>query len=437
VVIGRKPEGERAIWLDDDEASRTHAAVEYDAPSDSWTLVDRSSRNGTFVDGARVDRAPLRHGTIVRIGRALLAFVDVGLTPGMPLVPESPELLGEGLSMMGLRGEIARVGPQLIPVLVLGETGVGKERVAYAVHAASKRSGAFVAVNCAALPGELAESELFGHVAGAFTGASARSEGLFAAAHGGTLFLDEVGELPATVQAKLLRALATGEVRPVGRAEAQRHDVRVVAATNRDLERDVASGTFRADLFARLSGWTLHVPPLRAHKEDVLRLAKAFLARARPSSAAGLSISTSAGEALLLYDFPYNVRELEQLLAAAVVRAEGESVLRTVHLPPAVAQALTSRRPAARTSSLAPEAPLDVLVDRARVPDAEELGLVFERMGGNVTLVAQFFGRDRRQVYRWLARAGIGVAELREAAEAAENDGQAGQARRDGESADD
>jgi DNA-binding NtrC family response regulator len=398
VVLGRKPTGERTLRIDDDEASRNHAVVE--EIDGAWTLRDEGSRNGTFVDGKRAASAALRNGSVIRIGHALVVFVDVEIEAGIPLVAEKPPLLGDGISMMRVRGEIARVAPEAIPVLVLGESGVGKERVAEAIHAESGRKGPLVAINCAAIPAGIAESELFGHAVGAFTGASARADGVFASADGGTLFLDEVGELPEAVQAKLLRTIETGEVRALGKSAAAKYDVRVVAATNRDVEAGVGAGTFRGDLFARLAGWTIRVPPLREHREDVLRLASRIL------SARKTTLSTSAAEALLLHAWPFNVRELERVLAAAAVRAD-DGVVHASHLPAEIARAVSDGTPAT-------EAPLDALVQRDAMPDGEDLRVVFERCGGNVTEVARFFGRDRRQVYRWLKRAGIDVTRLRE-----------------------
>jgi DNA-binding NtrC family response regulator len=403
--LGRSPEGRRPVALPDDKASRSHAVIERDASSDGYVLVDRGSHNGTFLNGVRIDRAPLSGGSVVRIGQTLLVFVEEKLGAGEPLVPESPYLLGHSLRMQRLRGEIAQLAPSPIPVLVLGESGAGKERVAQAIHAASVRPGPLVAINCATIPEPLADAEMFGHAKGAFTGATAESSGLFVAADGGTLFLDEVAELPAAVQAKLLRAIATGEARPLGRSEPRRFDVRLVAATNKDVARAVEEEAFRGDLFARLSGWTLQVPPLRARREDVLRLAEAILAR----DSGGLPLTTTAAEALLLYDWPYNVRELEQVLAASALRARSEGRLLLSHLPPHLGE-----RVAARAAGAAPmKPPLEVIVPPHAVPDAAGLRAAFGHFEGNLQRVAEYFGRDRKQIYRWAEQQGLDLAALR------------------------
>ena len=216
--------------------------------------------------------------------------------------------------------------------------------------AQSRRTGPLVAVNCAAIPEALAEAELFGHTAGAFTGATQRSDGVLVAADKGTLFLDEIAELPLPLQPKLLRALATGEVAP-GQGRVRTVDVRIVAATHGDVEGAVGRGGFRGDLLARLAGWTLRVPPLRERREDILGLARFFLQK----GGASLSLSAGGAEALLLHDWRFNVRELEQVLAAAVIRAS-EGVIRAEHFPEPIARPVLAR--AATVPSDPPADPL-------------------------------------------------------------------------------
>jgi DNA-binding NtrC family response regulator len=404
-AIGREPGPDVGLVLVDSEISGVHARC-VPGEGEAWRIVDAGSRNGVWVDGARVAEAELHPGAVVRLGACLLVMSELALGAHEPLAAETPGLLGRSLAMQRLRGEIELVAARAIDVLVRGETGAGKERVAEALHAGSGRRGRFVPVNCAALPAALAESELFGHAAGAFTGATARTEGLFAAADGGTLLLDEVAELAPAVQATLLRALATGEVRPVGGTTARRLDVRVIAATHRDLDALVATGGFRADLLARLAAWRLDVPPLRARREDVLGLAASFLGD-------GLRLSATAAEALLLHDWPYNVRELAQTCAAAAVRA-ADGVVKPAHLPPAIAARVAHRaRPA---GSVAP--PLAALVDRTQPPTRDGLVAVLAAMHGNLADVAAYFGKDRRQVYRWLDRHGLDAARYRDAGDA-------------------
>ena len=236
------------------------------------------------------------------------------------------ELLGKSAAMTQLKKEIDTVAASDLTVLILGETGVGKELVAERLHARSaRRDRPLVQINCAALPETLADSELFGHKRGAFTGAVADRVGKFELADGGTLFLDEVGELPLAVQAKLLRVLQSGELQRPGSDRLQRVDVRVLAATNRDLPQEVARGRFRADLYHRLSVYPLQVPPLRERDRDVLTLAGGFLEENQHRlGARNLRLAPAASAALLAHDWPGNVRELEHLISRAALRALSE-----------------------------------------------------------------------------------------------------------------
>src|SRR5512143_518093 len=233
------------------------------------------------------------------------------------------QLIGSSPPMRRLRDEISLVAASSFAVLVTGETGVGKELVAHLVHAASaRRDEPFIQVNCAALPVSIAESELFGHVAGAFTGAMRDRAGKFEVASGGTLFLDEIGELPLELQPKLLRALQQGDVQRVGSDRVHRVDVRIVAATNRNLEREVEGGRFRADLYHRLAVFPLRVPPLRERRDDIPLLVAHFADEARRRLGLGpLRLPDEARERLVAADWPGNVRELENVVSRAVLRA--------------------------------------------------------------------------------------------------------------------
>ncbi|MFX1679043.1 nitric oxide reductase transcriptional regulator NorR [Mitsuaria sp. CC2] len=239
----------------------------------------------------------------------------------------SRELLGRSAAMARLREEIDTVAGSDLTVLILGETGVGKELVAERLHARSpRRDRPLVQINCAALPETLADSELFGHKRGAFTGAVADRSGKFELADGGTLLLDEVGELPLPVQAKLLRVLQSGDIQRPGSDQVRKVDVRVIAATNRDLRAEVARGRFRADLYHRLSVYPLHVPPLRERGRDVLALSGGFLEENQHRlGARNLRLSPAASQALLGHDWPGNVRELEHLISRAALRALSSS----------------------------------------------------------------------------------------------------------------
>lgn len=232
-------------------------------------------------------------------------------------------LLGTGAAMQRLRREIDLVAGSDLAVLITGETGTGKELVAQAVHAASARAGEpLVSINCAALPEHLVESQIFGHLRGAFTGAAADRAGLFEIADGGTVFLDEVGELPLAVQAKLLRTLQQGEIQRLGAERPQRVDVRVIAATNRDLAAEQAAGRFRSDLYYRLAVYPLDVPPLRERREDIPLISGAILEReARRLGLPGLRLDAAARGRLAAAEWPGNIRELEHVLMRAAVRA--------------------------------------------------------------------------------------------------------------------
>jgi DNA-binding NtrC family response regulator len=233
---------------------------------------------------------------------------------------------------------VTRVAPTDATVLIEGESGTGKEVIAKAIHHASSRArGPFVAINCGALPEALLESELFGHVRGAFTGATANKRGLFEEAHGGTLFLDEIGEMPPALQVKLLRVLQSGEVRAVGSTQAATVDVRVLAATNRDLEQLVKQGVFREDLFYRLNVIAIRIPPLRERRDDIAALAEHFLERFAAKQSRSLRLGAPALERLVHHAWPGNVRELENAMERIAILAPGP-VIQPDDLPPAVSQ---------------------------------------------------------------------------------------------------
>jgi two-component system response regulator HydG len=240
--------------------------------------------------------------------------------------------------MRRVLGLAERVAAAEAPVLLTGESGSGKERIARHIHERSRRSGGpFIPVNCGALPEPLLESELFGHVKGAFTGADRDHDGLFVAAASGSLLLDEVGEIPLTVQVKLLRVLQDREVRPVGSSKSRRVDVRIVAATNRDLGEMVGARAFRKDLYYRLKVVSIEVPPLRDRREDILPLAHAFVRRNCATYHCGpCSLSARALDRLLEYSWPGNVRELEHAMERAVVLAEGKPRIEEGDLPPEI-----------------------------------------------------------------------------------------------------
>ncbi len=413
--IGRDQDADLA--LDDDQVSRNHAVISQGEDIPSPMITDLDSFNGTFVNGQRITSAELGHGDIVRVGSHVLMIQLMSMNEVERIGTEREErptsIVGRSLQTQALLDQVAEAAPLDIPALILGESGTGKELVAEELHRWSQRRGSFVAVNCAALPDHLVESELFGHAYGAFTGADRQSEGIFGEANGGTLFLDEIGEMPLQAQAKLLRALATGEVRGVGQTQAREVDVRIVAATNVDLESAIDAETFRHDLFARLMGIMIHITPLRDRRGDIIALAEHFLARDEGIES-GVPITPDAAEALLIHSWRFNVRELEQVVRVAAVVGKKAGYLALEHLPRKLRAPFNSRASASAAPSIpAMELPLPLHVARDAVPTGGELRLVLKHFDGNISRVASFFRKDRRQIYRWARRLGIDVDRFR------------------------
>jgi two-component system response regulator AtoC len=306
--------------------------------------------------------------------------------------PGAGGIVAASEAMRAVLRQLGKVAPQKTTVLLTGESGTGKELVARALHDLSPRAGLpFVAVNCGAIPAALLESELFGHARGAFTDAVRAKKGLFAEADGGTLFLDEIGELPLPLQVKLLRALQEEEVRPVGENRPVRVDVRVVAATARDLARDVEAGQFREDLYWRLNVVGVRLPPLRERAEDVEPLARHFLSRFAPlrPELPALELAPEALEALRAHRWPGNVRELQHALERAVVLAEG-AVIREEDLPDPV------RAPARPAAAPAPAGD-DLSVKRAiRAVEERLIREALARTGGNKSRAAELLDLSYR-----------------------------------------
>ncbi len=314
----------------------------------------------------------------------------------------SPDFVGDSAAMKKVHEVIARVADTDATVLVTGESGSGKELVARDVHKRSRRgTGPFVAINCAALPETLLESELFGHLKGAFTDARSTSRGLFVEASGGTLFLDEIGEMTPGMQAKLLRSLEERAVRPVGGTAEVPFDARLVAATNRDLESLVESGKFREDLYYRINVVHIEVPPLRARGNDVLLLAQQFIHRfAGPLGKNVRGLSDAVAERLLSYAWPGNVRELQNCIERAIALARFEE-LTVEDLPPKVRDYKPSSFVVVAT-----EDPTD-LVTMEEV-ERRYIQRVLEAVGQNKTQAAKVLGFDRTTLYRKLERYKLG-----------------------------
>jgi DNA-binding NtrC family response regulator len=302
-------------------------------------------------------------------------------------------LIGRSRSMQEVFGLVRRVAGSLASVLVTGESGTGKELVARAIHHASPRaSKPFVAVNCAAIPDALLESDLFGYKRGAFTDARTDRQGLFVEANGGTIFLDEIGELPLALQPKLLRVLQDHEVRPLGTSKPEHVDVRVITATNRNLETRLKEGRFRDDLYYRLDVLHIHLPALRDRTEDILALAEHFLtASAARAGKAVRDLDEAAKKLLLGYAWPGNVRELENAIERAVALADGDQISAD-DLPPSVRERRHQDRLA---TALAQNLTLDEL-------EREYIQKVLDAEGGNKTRAAARLGLDRKTLYRKL-----------------------------------
>ena len=387
--------------------SNEHARLVRQGPH--WLVEDQASKNGTFLNGARVERATIGDGDVIDVGHTLLmlrlglptpldAPLDSTATPGPASLP--PTLLPLFARELG---ELSKISVSRLPVVLIGETGTGKEVFARAIHSASRRPGRFVAVNCGALPSTLVEGQLFGHVRGAFSGAVRDETGFVRAADGGTLLLDEMGDLPRSAQATLLRVLQEGEVVPVGSTRAIRVDVRVIVATQDPLEALVDAGRFRCDLRARLEGFVSQLPTLRDRREDLGILVAALWKKLRSNDETVPEIQPEAGRAMCAYDWPLNIRELEQCMARALALSGGGAI-EWRHLPQHVASPVNR---ATRTSHF------NLWKDDAAL--RRELVAKLEKYGGNVTHVARAMGRARMQVHRWMDRLAVDPEQFRKA----------------------
>ena len=398
------------LTLADPTVSRVHC--ELTQRGDALVLRDLGSTNGTWVEGVRLRDGDVPPGAIVRVGSSAFR-VDVGEEPAFVELSGRAsfgELVGASLEMRRLYAVLERVAATDATVLVEGETGTGKDVLARSLHAASTRaSGPFVAVDCGAIPENLIESELFGHVRGAFTGATSDRKGVFEEAHGGTLFLDEIGEMPLTLQPKLLRAIESRSVRRVGSSAARAVDVRIVAATNRPLARCVNDGSFREDLYYRLAVVSLALPALRTRRDDIPLLARHFhSALAGADGAAVNELPPDFVARLVGRSWPGNVRELRNFIERSV------------------SLGMLEARAPGRPSRPPPGAPLPALdgmialelpLKEARQAWVESFESVYvrdilRRCGGNVTCAAERAGVSRRFLQRTIARLGIRPAEV-------------------------
>jgi len=398
------------LWLADPAVSRDHLSIR--AGEQGWVVADNDSTNGTFVGDLRVMRVAVRDETLVRVGATVLRLEPAGEHVEQELSTHSSfgRMLGQSPTMREMFAVLEKVAGSDLTVLIEGETGTGKELAAEALHESSGRSGPFVTLNCGAIPRELIESELMGHVKGAFTGAVSDRPGAFVSANGGTLLLDEVGELPLDMQAKLLRVLERREVKPVGSDADQSVDVRVLAATNRHLSKDAEQGSFRRDLYFRLAVVVVRIPPLRTRLDDLQLLVdhiQGELNRRRiVTGQEGLDpIGDTAMAMLRRYDFPGNVRELRNIV-------ERWSVLGAHAAPgnPAVRSGVTNQGAATGTMgddvddsllSLPYHEAKDAWIERF---ERAYVDTALDKAGGNVSQAARDAKVDRRHLQRLMAR---------------------------------
>ncbi len=396
----QRGDGELMIRIPDRWMSSVHARLEYSFGR--WVLEDTESKNGMVVNGEPTRRAVLRDGDLFELGHTLFLFnsavpMDEGAAADIDLADITPAAFGLHTLATELAAQFAKleqVARSPIPILIQGESGTGKEVIARAAHTLSARRGEFVAVNCGAIPANLVESELFGYRKGAFTGALEDRPGLVRSADGGTLFLDEIGDLPPASQAALLRVLQEREVMPVGGVAPIKVDLRVIAATNRDIDDLVAREVFRRDLFARLAGFRMTAPTLRARRIDLGLLLGTLLGRVS-SNADHPGLEVDAVRLMYQHSWPLNIRELEQCVQTATVLAGSEAIA-SDHLPESVRILAPTPQAAPPTTSpaLSPE--------DSRLRD--ELVTQLGEQHGNISAIARAMGKDRKQIQRWMKR---------------------------------
>jgi transcriptional regulator with PAS, ATPase and Fis domain len=406
--------GQLILGIPDPCMSAEHACIS--RVVGEYQLRDLGSKNGSLINGGPVQSARLRDSDVIQIGQTFLIF-----RAGIPLSDTEPRdyMISAEQTIAGMNtvnpvlsgqfNDLGRIARTDISVAILGETGTGKELVAHAIHDMSLRTGNFVPINCGALPKDLASSELFGYLKGAFTGATADKLGLIASAHQGTLFLDEIGDLPLEQQVVLLRVLQDRSVTPIGGVTPRKVDFRLVVATHRDIPAALEAGTFREDLWTRASGFVLQLPPLRERREDLGLILGAVLAR-QGASASNIALRGDATHALLQHGWKGNIRELEQCMKSAMTLCDDGTVT------------LAALQKSLRAEPAAPPAPdpdsdPDVLDrDPAEALDEQrqdQLRKLLERTSGNLSEVARLMGKGRTQIQRWIKRYGIDAGRYR------------------------
>ncbi|HET9624625.1 MAG TPA: sigma 54-interacting transcriptional regulator [Kofleriaceae bacterium] len=436
------------VVLHDDTVSRYHCRITQD--DHGYVLLDQRSTNGTFINKVRIREAFLKPGAILSVGQTHLRFnareEEVEIVPSRS--DRCAGLIGGNPKMREIYAIIEKIAPTATTVVIDGETGTGKEVVAQAIHSLSPRAkNDLVVFDCGAVPPNLIESELFGHEKGSFTGAVMTRQGLFEQADGGTLFLDELGELPLDLQPKLLRALEQREVRRVGSAKASKVDVRIIAATNRNLEEEVRAGRFRQDLFYRLSVVRLHLPSLHDRADDVPLLVQHFLDTGafnrKPNAPTVRSASREAIAALQAYPWPGNVRELVNVVERAVSFCDTDTIelsdlpdyIRTAKAPPRETPTrrttVTGATPVPQVSmnpnAPAPAPPEELLAEGVTFKDAKERWVasferdyilqLLRRNNGNISHAARAADIDRKYFRKLMKKYDIEAAGVDESDE--------------------
>ena len=398
------------LVVEDRTISRHHFEVVY--TDKGYLLIDLGSTNGSFLDGRRVERAYLPAGSTIRVGGTTLSFapVDEEISVEPEREAELGGMVGHSVKMRQIFGLIKKIAPMDVSVIIQGETGTGKELAARAIHELSpRRKEPFLVLDCGAIPPNLIESEFFGHEKGAFTGASAARPGAFERASGGTIFLDEIGELRLDLQPKLLRVLENGEVRRLGSNELAQVDVRVVAATNRDLVKESEEGNFREDLYFRLSVINIQMPPLRQRSDDVAHLVRKYFGSPEIVAKHGRKrLSPEAMALLTTYSWPGNVRELINVLSHVLAFADGDLV-EVTHLPARV-QGHERNAPLPFNEHLSFKDAKEQVLTRF---ESEYLESLLKRCGGNVSQAARESGLHRKSIERLVKKYELDVRALR------------------------
>jgi len=404
-VIGRETDGNNPLCMQDAALSRRHCELRVHGAS--VEMADLGSRNGSHAAGRPVQTISAGHGAVLRWGDTV-AVLEADHGRAQAFDQPTEHVPGRSELARMLRGALDDAARSRHAVLLQGATGTGKEFAAQELHRRSGRRGRLVRINAAAVPETLFESQFFGHLKGAFTGAQGQLPGFVREAHGGTLVLDEIGEMALNVQAKLLRLLEEGKVRPVGAAAEVAVDVRYVASTNADLDAMARAGTLRPDLLARLQLHRITLPRLDERRADLLALADAVAESPDPGRPWSQVLDARSVERLLVEHYPWNIRSLQAILVRTAARIRsGDAPRQALRASLPVAQPAPSGAPPVAAPPVVAPPP-----QKSWRPDMEQLRALLREHRGNIERVAQATGRERRQVYRWLEQAGIDEAEL-------------------------